>query len=294
MTIRYCGIGGNDGNSGLTWALRKLTLNGVEDTPIVIGDTCYVGAGTYRERLVADVAGGAGTPITYIGDYSGEHTDGVGGVVRITGSDDDLTATRTNAIYINENYRTFRGFQVDLGTGQTIYNNGKTNSILDQMYFSYGAVDGLYFDSGGNAATITNSYFNHGMGSNAAGINFVNGAGIANAVNVVENCIFNGCYYGIQSNEVGGITIRNNTIMGCVYGVIVTTALPGGYTAITVNNSILYGNSIALQATVAGEIVENYNSLSNNVTARTDVAVGANSNTYPPLFDSRWFFETVR
>ena len=295
MTTRYCGIGGDDANSGLTWALRKLTLNGVEDTPIVAGDTCYVGPGTYRERLIADVAGGAATVITYIGDYSGDNTDGVGGVVRITGSDDDITETRTNAIYIDANYRTFQGFQVDMGTGQTVYvNTGHTNAIIDEMYFGPGSVDGLYFAAGADAATIKNSYFNFGYDTNGAAIQFVNGAGTANAVNVIDNVIINGCYYGIESNEVGGITIRNSTIMGCYYGARVATALPGGYTAVTINNCILYGLRYALSATVAGEIVENYNSISSVVTARTNVAIGGNSNTYPPLFDSRWFFETVR
>ena len=294
MTIRYCGKGGDDAATGLTWALRKLTLNGVEDTPIVAGDTCYVGPGTYRERLIADVAGGAATIITYIGDYSGDNTDGVGGVVRITGSDDDLVGTRANAIYINNNYRTFRGFHVDLGTGQTVYVNGKTNTILDQMYFGSGAVDGLYMSAGATAATVTNSYFNHGMAGSAAAIQFINGAGEADAASVIENCIFTGCHYGILSHEVGGITIRNCTIYGSVFAINVLTALPGGYTPITVNNSIIYGNYDGLRAQVAGEIIENYNSVSNNATARTNVAVGANSNTYPPLFDSRWFFETVR
>ena len=292
MTIRYCGKGGDDAATGLTWALRKLTLNGVEDTPIVAGDTCYVGPGTYRERLIADVAGGAGTPITYIGDYSGDNTDGVGGVVRITGSDDDLTATRANAIYIDNNYRTFRGFHVDMGTGHTVYVSAQTNIILDKMYFGYGAVDGLYFTGACTDEEVTNCYFNHGMVGSASAIQFNNAT--ADAASVIENCIITGSFYGIQSEEAGGITIRNCTITGCVNGVRVTVALTGGYTAITVNNSILYGNSVALFAINAGEIVENYNSLSNNVTARTDVAVGANSNTYPPLFDSRWFFETVR
>ena len=294
MTIRYCGIGGDDAATGLTWALRKLTLNGVEDTPIVAGDTCYVGPGTYREVLTADVAGGAATIITYIGDYSGDNTDGVGGIVRITGSDDDLTGTRANAIHIDANYRTFQGFHVDMGTGQTIYVDSATNVTLDKMYFGYGSTDGVYFNAGSNAATITNCYFNHGYEGNAAAIQFLNGAGVANAVDVIENCIINGSFYGILSHEVGGITVRNSTIMGCYYAARVETALPGGYTAVTINNCIINSNFRGLYATVAGEIVENYNSLSNNDTDRSNVAVGANSNTYPPLFDSRWFFETVR
>src|SRR3972149_365873 len=112
MTLRYVGPGGSDANSGLTWALRKLTLNGVEDTPVVAGDTIYVGPGTYRETLTVDVSGTAGNPITYIGDYSGANTDGIGGVVRITGSDNDQSATRAQCITAatTKDYRTFQGF----------------------------------------------------------------------------------------------------------------------------------------------------------------------------------------
>ena len=51
MTVRYVGPGGNNSNDGLSWANRKLTLNGVEDTPVAAGDIVYVGAG------VAGIAG---------------------------------------------------------------------------------------------------------------------------------------------------------------------------------------------------------------------------------------------
>ena len=87
MTDRYVGIGGNDGSDGLSWANRKLTLTGAEDTPVEASDTVYVGPGTYRENLTLDVDGSAGNIITYIGDVTGENTDGVGGIIRITGSD---------------------------------------------------------------------------------------------------------------------------------------------------------------------------------------------------------------
>src|SRR3989304_7878159 len=57
MPTYYVGPGGNDGNSGLTWALRKLTLNGAEDTPVAAGDICWVGPGVYRELLTDDISG---------------------------------------------------------------------------------------------------------------------------------------------------------------------------------------------------------------------------------------------
>ncbi len=46
MTTYFVGIGGSDAANGLTWANRKLTLNGAEDVPVVAADTVYVGPGT--------------------------------------------------------------------------------------------------------------------------------------------------------------------------------------------------------------------------------------------------------
>src|SRR3989304_2901889 len=93
MTVYYVGPGGNDANNGLSWANRKLTLNGAEDVPVAAGDTVYVGPGGYR--------GGLGR-------------GGGGGIVRITGSDNDQTATRANAISgVGRHYRPLRGFLLD-------------------------------------------------------------------------------------------------------------------------------------------------------------------------------------
>ena len=113
MATYYVGIGGNDSNDGTSWSSRKLTLNGAEDIPVAAGDTVYVGPGTYRERLTCDVSGSSGSPISYIGDYDGSHTDSVGGVVRITGSDNDLASARNVCISAYKDYRTFIGFTLD-------------------------------------------------------------------------------------------------------------------------------------------------------------------------------------
>ena len=45
MATYYVGLGGDNGNSGLSWALRKLTLNGAEDIPVADADIVYVGQG---------------------------------------------------------------------------------------------------------------------------------------------------------------------------------------------------------------------------------------------------------
>src|SRR5690606_15690047 len=109
----FVGAGGNNSNDGLTWANRKLTLNGAEDIPVAAGDTVIVAPGVYRETLTTDVSGTSGNPITYVGDEGGTLTDGIGGAVRISGSDDDLTATRSPVISLQHNYRTFRGFRIE-------------------------------------------------------------------------------------------------------------------------------------------------------------------------------------
>lgn len=294
MATRYVGIGGSDANSGLTWALRKLTLNGVEDTPVVAGDTVYVGPGTYRELLTVDVSGSAGNPITYIGDFLGTNTDGVGGPVRITGSDNDQTEVRANAITAtSKNYRTFKGFTIDLTTGAGItLITACGNWIIENCYFGP-ATGAQHISVGGTGTTnvIRNCYFTKRQGANTC-ILFTHSATVSTAAHVVENCFIFGGGDGIASTRVGGITIRNCLIQYSERGVRVATALAGGQT-ITVNNCTMSYCTTGMQATATGEIVENYNSLFDNGTNLTSVTAGANSNAFPPLLDTRWFFEMV-
>ena len=145
MTIRYVGIGGSDSADGLSWANRKLTLNGVEDSPVVAGDTVYVGPGMYRETLTLDVSGSSGNPITYIADWTGANTDLIGGIVSISGSNDDLSITRNYAVQwgANANYRTFRGFQVYRTTSAfycNVVSYQMTNLIIEDCYLGDNSV----------------------------------------------------------------------------------------------------------------------------------------------------------
>lgn len=291
MPTRYCGAGGNDAWDGLSWATRKLTLNGVENTPVVAGDVVYVAPGVYRELLTCDVSGAAGSPIVYIGDVSGENTDGVGGTVRITGSDDDQTATRANCITAPaRSYRTFRGFSFDTTTSHPIdtTGNGGTNWIIEDCKFQNGVAATRLINCAGSAQlnwTIRRCDFLI-LQSTMYAIYFTHTATVSNCGHVVENCVMSGGAGGVASNRIGGITVRNCQLLIASNGrgVYIVTALAGGQ-VVTVNNCLIAGNSIGLQAQVLGEIVENYNALYANATARTLVAVGANSNTYPPLFN---------
>lgn len=292
MTLRYVGAGGNDANTGLSWAQRKLTLNGVEDSPVQVGDVVYIAPGVYRETLTVDVSGALGSPITYIGDVTGEHTDGVGGIVRITGSDNDQTAVRNKAITAGDkDFRSFQGLAVDLVADNAIYTNGGcANWILDRIFIDVGPSANIIFAQSPTNITIKNCLlFGRGVGleSNAT----QNDANI-----LIENCILafgpkNG-FYGIYDARIGGVTVKNCLIAGHESGVAVTQALAAGQT-VNVNNCIFWNNQVALQATALGEITEDYNAFYLNQTARSNTATGAHSNAYPPLFDPRWFFKTV-
>ena len=299
MTTRYVGKGGDNGNSGLTWALRKLTLNGAEDTPVAAGDTVYVGAGTYREELICDVSGTSGSPITYIGDYGGSNTDGVGGVVRITGSDDDIIATRDDCVYIPEkNYRTFIGFKTDLSIatyGAFTSYTSCANLIIDRCYIGATLGDGIFISQPGTDIQIKNCYIQAGYYATASkkGIRIFYTTPIDDRSIVIENCIINSAESAIDISKIGGITVRNSLLFGADQGIFISAALTEGQ-VVTVNNNIFFSLYKALVAQSVGEIVEDYNSFYKCQYARVNVDTGANSNTYPPLFDSRWFFEMVK
>jgi hypothetical protein len=300
MAVYYVGPGGNNANNGTSWALRKLTLGGAEAV-VAAGDTVWVAPGVYRETLTVATSGSAGNPIVYAGDYTGANTDGVGGVVRITGSDNDQTATRASCIHdgnTQRNYRTFQGFLLDTVTGNPIYGQaGGTNWIVQHCnIINTSNAAGIYVLTANQAAwTVRNCNIWSLFGGNAShGIQFSHSATVDNAGHVVENCILvgTGTGYRVFSSRIGGVMVRNCLLL-CGNGIVLSPTVAAGQ-YLTVNNCIITGMNIALiGATADGAFVENYNSLFGNTTDRSNVSTGANSVAYVPLFDARWFFEAV-
>lgn len=290
MTTYYVGAGGNNSNTGTSWAQRKLTLNGAEDIPVAAGDTVYVGAGTYREQLTCDVSGSSGSPITYIGDYTGANTDGTGGVVRITGSDDDQTVTRASGISVKKDYRTFSGFVIDAASTGGIYiaDADITDLIVEKCYFAnsqYGIINA-------NKKIVNfvarNCFFTNHIRSISLGA-------VGDDTNgLIENCLFvGGSHYneGTIRLKHGGFTIKNCTFYAnytCIY----VDTLTSGQT-IAVNNCNFYEARTGIKAITAGNIVEDYNNIWKAEIARSNVTSGAHSTAYPMHFDTRWFFEMV-
>ena len=288
MTDRFVGPGGNDGSDGLTWATRKLTLNGVEDTPVVATDVVYVGPGVYRETLTCDVNGSSGNEITYIGDVTGENTDGVGGIVRITGSDDDQTATRGDCVNSGgRTFRIFRGFAMDTASDVMVDMQNANNWTLEDCYFTGGNAANVRMNEASQLNNTIRRCLFVGTTTNGPNLEMSHTDTIDNSGHLIENSIFLG---GGQDNiliiRIGNVTIKNCTILFANDdGIDQGTAPAGGQTTTVENCIIAWNGQYGLEATATTDITEDFNTLYENATAaRQNVNVGASSQTYPPLF----------
>lgn len=282
MATYYVGIGGDNGNDGLSWANRKATLNGAEDIPVAPADVVWVGPGTYRETLTCDVSGTSGNIITYIGDVTGEHTDGVGGVVRIAASDNDTSGARTTCITASgKDYRTFRGFWVDSATSYCVYLTAGCNDwIVEDFIFGGHVSNGDYgifiYQATPTNITIRRCNF---LPSAGLGIEVAHTEATAASGLLIENCLFIARYYGLNFNYVDSAVVKNCTIVGS-YGYAVRSQNAGAETTMSVTNCRITGNNYGLRAGTLGQLVEDYNNVVGNGTDRTNVGAGAHSTAY--------------
>lgn len=300
MATYYAGVGGNDGNAGTSWALRKLTIQAAVNVATTAGDTVYVGPGTYRETCTFGTSGTAGNVISLIGDYTGANTSGVKGVVRITGSNDDIAVTRANCIVASgKSYITIRGFLLEFCSGEVVSLAASCVGITIRHCFLGNGSDAssgrICIDSAGatqSALTVDSCFFR--PPPVGAGVRLTHSATVDAAGHVIKNCIFSQATgdYGVIVVRVGGVTIANCAFISGGNGVYISQALTVGQT-VAVNNCLFQNQSLAMRGTVAGEVAEDYNTIYACTTARTNVTAGANSVTRPPLFDTRWFFEIV-
>lgn len=303
MTTYYVdGTNGSDAYNGTAATFTsgstgpKKTLSGAEAIPVAAGDVVYVRSGTYRETLTCGVSGTAGNPITYQGDYTGAIWAG-GGVVRITGSDNDQTATRVNGIVASsKNYRTFTGLQIDTtSSGALIQVTSSTNWILRKLYLTFPGsnADCIKFVDSCTNNLVQNCYSRAGMVGYTTNVAFRGSSAVDNTANTVSDCIFVGGYRSITNLRVGDVTIKNCIILDPGLNAVAYEVTPNAGQTMTVNNCIISGCDTALSGGSVGFLVEDYNDFFGNRTTRSNVGVGANSKTYPPLFDTRWFFQLV-
>lgn len=233
--------------------------------------------------------------VEYVGDYLGNLTDGVGGVVRITGSDNDQAATRANCIIAtSKNQRSFSGLQCDTTSAIVLSMlTSCSNWVISKSALAVFSSQAIVSSGTGTGVTV-DACLVLGHPGNFP-IQFINVAVLSNMGGMIQNCMVIGGLVGIETGRVGGITVRNCTFpagRGNSGIIDIGNALTVGQ-AITVNNCVISYSSAAFVATVAGEIQEDYNSLSSVITNYTNTTTGAHTVTYPPLFDSRWFFQLL-
>lgn len=281
MATYYVGPGGSDSNNGTTWALRKLTIGGAEGIGLSAGDNVYVAPGTYREAVGCAASGSVGNPITFIGDVTGAHTDGVGGIVRWTGSDNDTTAARTQSLSAGaRHYRTYRGFHFDLGSVRNIQVSNSTDWVIEDCVFTGNlSADriAIHWDASYDTITVRRCIFQ----MVGWAIYIANGADVTATDFLIENCVFKDTAYGVYAVNVDTITVNNCLFTGCYRGMYVTGLAASK--SVNLYNSIVHGNYRGVEAGSLGMIVEDYNCFGvNSDGSRRNTNVGANSTALIP------------
>jgi hypothetical protein len=277
------GISGSDSNNGTTAALAKATFTGAESLALVGDDEVQVrGPFTYRETHATAHAGSSGHPITFIADVSGTYFP-TGGKVILCGSDNDQAATRTNCINSTHSYRTWQGFIICSAVTQNVLLTNVTNNILQDCVIASQIIGINVTGASQSSHTFRRCIL---MPSKNDSIIIQHSATVDNAAHNLENLLFLGSTQrGVNTTRVGGITVNACTMFGILQAVRVVIALSVGQT-LTVKNSIITACTTALQGTVLGELVEDFNTLFGNTTDRSTVNVGANSNSFLPGLDA--------
>lgn len=185
---------------------------------VAAGDTVYVGAGSFAGQLyMYQRAGTPNQPIRFIADTTGEHT-GDAGTVTLTNGSGLVHLSRSHSVE-------FTGFRMEVGSGNTVYNDASTNILLeDCVLVSAGA--GLHGTSGSSwtvrdtSITVSNGHAVYLTGATlaisgstltvSAGLNSPLFAG-NNSTTTIERASLIGGGHGIYLQ--GGVLTMTNAIL---------------------------------------------------------------------------------
>lgn len=280
------GLGWPGAGVGLTYSV--MSGMGPFDVLSVDGNTQLTLTAPWYGPTLTGLAYITYNPIRTIGDVAGQIW-GVGGTVRITGSDNDQTAVRANCITSTlKSYRVLRGFSFDTTTSYPLSMVSATHITIEDCTIQTPGSIAVYIGGAGQLAVVfRRCRIEAKAGVSVHGINFFHTVTVDNTCHLISNCLIvyasGSGASAIASTRIGGISIRNCDIIGNTAGIKIITALTVGQT-IVILNSVLQSDYTALVATAVGELTENYNTLSGNTTNYTNTAIGVNTLTYPPLF----------
>ena len=172
----YVAKTGNDSNPG-SEAQPWLSIQQAANT-LVAGDTVYIKAGTYNERVVPQNSGSAGSCITYTA-YPGE-------TVTIDG----------NGVSVPEDEGLF-------------YIHGKSYIKVSGLRVVNSAQAGIYVDASSNNITIQGNYTNN---TGSSGIGVWNSSSIIIDGNEVESSCSNGWQENITVAGTSSFEVKNNHV----------------------------------------------------------------------------------
>lgn len=220
-------------------------------------------------------------PVYLIADTTGVETDGVGGVVRITGTDDDETKTRNEGIYADtRNYWVIRGFRIDCCDSESVYVDTCTYMTFEDLSIMDYTTQGFEI-SDSTQITIRRTVILGGASHTGYSIDVWAGVNIDNGHILVENVYATGGALNISIADIGGSTIKNYTSGFRSYWNIKVGSVNAG-AAVFVHDCLLHFTSYeALDAWALGELVEQHNNLwSNGIDRSANVGTAANSTAY--------------
>jgi len=273
--------------NGLGWPADDDTLTysvmsgeGHYEVASVTDDDTLILKQPWQGRTLTGLAYLTFNPIYCIADVTGQDTDGVGGVVRITGSDNDQTNVRTRGIDVSsKDYRVFRGFRID-----ACDNGGYYLTSCDHIVVEDSCVMDCY-SVGIRVIGSTCVTLRRMLCSGSATSQYVETAGNDSGIVLESMRLLTAQNFLLYIKNRGGITIRNVHFCGSYYQLLIGSALAVGQ-VVWVTNSFFDVGQVGIRAATLGEIIEDYNDVFMAVTARTNVAAGSHSQAYPPLLSS--------
>jgi len=289
------GEGGDDGADGLTYVSRLLTI-GEYASRAAPGDYGWLTKGVYREQGVLSTSGTPGNEIYLIGDRSGHMTDGVGGEIRLSGSDDDESAARNYNLSITGDYITLRGMSLDTTLSHNLLLTDVSHVTIEDMIYQAGSGNGNLIRVNGDSANITIQRNRFLLGPENSGCVYFNDAVTQrdDTGNIVQNNLFVNSVYGLYIARITGMYIRHNTFLGNYYGIRDWFAHTGGKVNWMYDN-IFAGGAYGIRYVNAVDVVEDYN----RYWALVDfyysgIAPAANTEEKPPLFETPRLFQGHR
>ena len=234
-TNYYVRVTGNDANHGRSAALAFKTINKAASVALA-GDTVYVGAGTYAEKVAFVKDGTVLAPITFIADVTGMNT-GDAGVVTVNGGANPAFEI------MDDNYITVSGFQATGSLGVYVVNS--PGAVIHNCK--------IYNTTGKGVHSKTSS-------TRLEQCHILNGNGDALTVEGgsfdISNCL-------IENPNGHGISTSSITGMSTVWFVTIYSAGGSGIRhaggTMEVFNSILSSNAAKGFELASGTLTHNYN-----------------------------------